>query len=85
MLLQQDAVASAERSYELSEEAFNAGMMTAEDLASARNNVLSERMSLTSLELNHLVSCYTLADTLNIDITELQEKYAADGEINTNE
>ena len=85
MLLQQDAVASAERSYELSEEAFNAGMMTAEDLASARNNVLSERMSLTSLELNHLVSCYTLADTLNIDITELQEKYAADGEMNTNE
>ena len=82
MLLQQDAVDSAQRSYELSEDAFDAGMMTATDLASARNKLLSEQMSLTSIKLDHLISCYGLADKLNIELTELQTVFAADRENN---
>lgn len=82
MLLQQDAVDSAQRSYELSEDAFNAGMMSATDLASARNKLLSEQMSLTSIKLDHLISCYGLADKLNIELTELQTVFAADRENN---
>ncbi len=82
MLLQQDAVDSAQRSYELSEDAFDAGMMTATDLASARNKLLSEQMSLTSIKLDHLISCYDLADKLNIELTELQTVFAADRENN---
>ena len=82
MLLQQDAVDSAQRSYELSEDAFDAGMMTATDLASARNKLLSEQMSLTSIKLDHLISCYDLADKLNIELTELQTAFAADRENN---
>ena len=82
MLLQQDAVDSAQRSYELSEDAFDAGMMSATDLASARNKLLSEQMSLTSIKLDHLISCYDLADKLNIELTELQTVFAADRENN---
>ena len=82
MLLQQDAVDSAQRSYELSEDAFDAGMMSATDLASARNKLLSEQMSLTSIKLDHLISCYGLADKLNIELTELQTVFAADRENN---
>ena len=53
---------------------------TAEDLASARNDMLSSELSLLSTELNHLLSCYSLSFALGMDIEELTASYASSEE-----
>ena len=71
-------VKSAERNYELSQEAFDSGLMTSDDLASARTNLLKERLNLLSMETTHLISCYQLSSALGIELDELQEEYSSE-------
>ena len=76
----EDALGTAEKSYALAKESYDAGLMTADDLASARNAALSAEINLLNAELGHLQSCYTLASTLGIGINDLYTEYAAGGE-----
>lgn len=69
---------NAKRSYELSEEAFEAGLLSADDLASARNTYLSAETSCLSLSATHLIACYDLAATLNTSFEELKTKYSTE-------
>ena len=78
--MQRSSYTAAQRSYELSQEAFDSGLITAEDLASARNDMLSSELSLLSTELNHLLSCYSLSFALGMDIEELTASYASSEE-----
>ena len=69
---------NAKRSYELSEEAFEAGLLSADDLSSARNSYLSAETSCISLSASHLIACYDLATTLNTSFEELKTKYSTE-------
>ena len=69
--------AIAERTYNLTEEAFNAGLKSADELSTARKDLLAAQMNETSAELDHLLSCYNLAYTLGLTVSELQELYPA--------
>ena len=44
LILQEEAVTTAERTYELAEDAYSAGLLSADDLSSARINLFSERV-----------------------------------------
>ena len=65
----------AERSYNLSEEAYEAGLISADDLSDSRKELLSAQNNLLSAKLNQLISSYNLANTLGIELQELQEEY----------
>ena len=63
------------KTYDLAKESFDAGLMSADDLSSARNDYLTAEMSLTDLRVTHLTTSASFADTLGITLQELQEKY----------
>ena len=68
--------AAAERTNALSEEAFSAGLITANDASDTRNRLLNAEMELLSARLSHLLQSYTLASAMNIPLAELQARYA---------
>ncbi len=68
--------AAAERAYELAQESYDSGLMTANDLSSARNDMLSAQLTVLSTELEHLLSCYDVASALDISVDEMRDKYA---------
>ena len=67
---------TAAKTYELAQESFNAGLMSANDLASARSSQLSAEMSLLSSRLDHLLASYDLSYAINISLSDLQQRYA---------
>ena len=69
------SLAIAERTYALAEDSYEAGLITADDLSDRRTSLLSAQNNLLTARLGHLLSSYTLADTLGIDLQELQDKY----------
>ena len=69
------SLAIAERTYALAEDSYEAGLITADDLSDKRTALLSAQNNLLTARLGHLLSSYTLADTLGIDLQELQDKY----------
>ncbi len=71
--LAENGVAIAQRTYDLSSDAFNAGRLTASELSDARRSLLSSQITLLSYRIEHLLSCYALSTTLNIELEELQE------------
>ena len=66
----------SKKTYDLAQESFDAGLMSADDLSSARNDYLTAEMNLTNLRVTHLTTSANFADTLGITLEELQEKYA---------
>ena len=66
----------AERTYQLTQEAYEAGASSALDLADARTALLQSQMTTISYRVSHLLECYALSDTLGIDISELQAGYS---------
>ncbi len=65
----------AEHSYKLAEESYNAGLLSASDLSESRTQLLNAQNNLLSARLGHLLSSYSLANTLGITLQELQETY----------
>ena len=74
--MQQKAYESAEQSYQLSLEAYESGLLSADDLSASRNSMLSAEITLLNTKLQHLLSCHSLSFALGTDIDELTEKYA---------
>ena len=66
---------SAERTYELMNEAYEAGLVTASELADTRTDVLATQFEAISYDINQLLESYSLAYMLNIGIDELQAEY----------
>ena len=71
---------TAKRSYELAQESFSAGLITASDLNTRRNSLLSAELSLLSAQLDQLVASYDLSYMLGISIESLQTQYMTIGE-----
>lgn len=65
----------AEKSYSLAEDAYEAGLISANDLSTSRTAVLTAQNNLLSARLGHLLSSYTLANNLGIKLQELQDTY----------
>ena len=65
----------AERTYALAEEKYEAGLSTADELSSSRDDLLVAQNSLLELRLGHLNASYALADTLGIELQDLQAEY----------
>ena len=74
--LKQQNLETAQYSYDLSEEAFEAGLLTNQELETARTSLLNARIDILSTRLNHLLSCYGLASLLEIDLQTLQSRYS---------
>ena len=72
------ALQNAERSYNLTMEAFDAGLVSADKLDSARNSYLIAQTNLMALDADHITACYKLADILNISFSELKTKYSTE-------
>ena len=70
-----ESLGIAERTYALAEESYEAGLITANNLAERRTELLQARNSLLSARLSHLLSSYTLANTLGIELQDLQAEY----------
>ena len=68
--------AAAARTDELAQEAFQAGLMSADDASDARTKLLNAEMSLLSARLTHLLESYNLAAAINIPLSDLQARYA---------
>ena len=71
---------TAERTYSLAEEEYAAGLMSANDLASARSSLLSAQMNILNARLDHLNASYDLAYTINISLDDLRERFAVNEE-----
>ena len=69
------AIETAERMYELSQEAFASGLLSSDDFSSARLDLLNEKLNLLSMETEHLLSCYSLASILDTDLASIQKIY----------
>lgn len=65
----------AQRAYSLAEEAYESGLLSADELSDSRTDLLNAQNSLLSARLGHLLSSYTLADNLGIELQELQDTY----------
>ena len=63
------------KTYDLAKESYDAGLMSADDLSSARNDYLTAEMTLTNMRVTHLTTSASLADTLGITLEELQSLY----------
>ena len=63
------------KTYDLAKESYDAGLMSADDLSSARNDYLTAEMTLTNMRVKHLTTSASLADTLGITLEELQSLY----------
>ena len=75
MSMLESSLATAKRTYALAEQSYDAGLITADDLAEKRTALLSAQNSMLSARVGHLLSCCSLANTLGIDLQELQEAY----------
>lgn len=75
--LLEENLQQAQYAYDLSEEAYNAGLITITDLNSSRINLFTTQLNMISTQLEHLSSCYDLAYLLGVDLSTLQEVYRA--------
>lgn len=75
MDMAEKSVKSAERTYELMNEAYDAGLVTASELADTRTDLLTTQFEALSYDINQLLESYRLAYMLNIGIDELQAEY----------
>lgn len=69
-----------EKTFALAQESFEAGLMTAADLNTRRNSLLSAQLSLLTAELNQLVASYDLSYKLGISLEDLQNQYGTTGD-----
>lgn len=74
--LKQQNLETAQYSYDLSVEAFEAGLLTNQELETSRTSLLNAKIDILSTRLNHLLNCYDLASLLEIDLLTLQNKYS---------
>ena len=68
-------IEQAKYSYQLSEEAYEGGLITNKDLNDSRLTLLTAELNLVSTRLDHLSNCYSLAYLLGIDLETLQNEY----------
>ena len=68
-------IEQARYSYQLSEEAYEGGLITNKDLNDSRLTLLTAELNLVSTRLDHLSNCYSLAYLLGIDLETLQNEY----------
>lgn len=61
--------------YDLSQQSYDAGLLSASDLDKARDSKLSAELTLTEYQLTLLRAEYYLADILCIDLEDLKDKY----------
>ena len=80
MAMAEKSVSTARRTYELMTEAFDAGITSASDLASARTDLLTAELNALSYDVNQLLESYKLAYLLGISLEELQAEYGTEGE-----
>ena len=66
----------ARRTYQLSQEGYDAGIVSALDLANARTELLRSQMTTISCKVDHLKECYALSYLLNTDLSALQAAYS---------
>ncbi len=66
---------TASYTYTLSQEAYEAGLLSNQELESSRNAVLNTQLSVISTRLDHLLACMGLAEILEIDLAQLQQAY----------
>lgn len=75
--MKQQNMETTQYSYDLSLEAFEAGLLSSQELETARTSLLNAQIDILSSQLSHLLSCYELASLLEIDLTTLQTRYSA--------
>jgi outer membrane protein TolC len=75
--MQAQNVETSQYSYELSQQAFEAGLLSAQELEEARTELLNAQVTLLNTKLSQLLSCYDLASLLGIDLATLQTQYSA--------
>ena len=80
MDMAEKSVSSAERTYELMNEAYEAGLVTDSELADTRTEVLTARFEALAYNINQLLESYSLAYMLDISIEDLQTEYGMKGE-----
>ncbi len=68
----------AARSYELSKEGYEAGLISQTDLESSRQQMVSARQNLSQTAASYITASYDLADALNISIEELYRLFGAE-------
>jgi outer membrane protein TolC len=64
------------RAYELSEQGYTRGLVSATDLQASRQRMISARQAVVQAEVSYLSGSYELASALNLDIAEFYERYA---------
>jgi outer membrane protein TolC len=65
------------RAYELSEQGYARGLVSATDLEASRQRMISARQAVLQAAVSYLSASYEVASALNLDIDELYERYAA--------
>ncbi len=75
--MKQQNLETTQYSYDLSLEAFEAGLLSSQELETTRTSLLNAQIDILSSQLSHLLSCYELASLLEIDLTTLQTRYSA--------
>jgi multidrug efflux system outer membrane protein len=64
------------RTYELSEQGYARGLVSATDLQESRQRMISVQQEMVDADVSYLSASYELASALNLDITGLYELYA---------
>ncbi len=75
--MMQQNLETTQYSYDLSVEAFEAGLLSNQELETARTSLLNAQIDILSTRLNHLTGCIELASLLDTDLTALQSRYSA--------
>lgn len=75
--MMQQNLETTQYSYDLSVEAFEAGLLSNQELETARTSLLNAQIDILSTRLNHLTGCIELASLLETDLTALQSRYSA--------
>jgi len=65
----------SERSFELSQEGYRAGLVSQTNLELSKQQMVSAWQGRTQKEVAYLLSCYALADALNITVEQLYQLY----------
>jgi multidrug efflux system outer membrane protein len=63
------------RAYELSEQGYARGLVSATDLEASRQRMIGARQAVLQAEVSYLSASYELASALNLDIAEFYERY----------
>lgn len=74
--LKEQNLETAQYTYDLSVEAFEAGLLSNQDLEASRTSLLNAEIEVLSGRLSHLLNCYDLASLLETDLDTLQTRYA---------